>query len=226
MNNNTQKIGGIAAVTEAVIYIFGFILLFTILQPTINDAKSSLDKLTFIIENKTIYQLWILVIYVVFGIVLVPLTIAINEKFTEPSLIGTKVTPIFGFIWSGMVIASGMIASVGIDSVTKVFPTDSNQALNAWKIIGSIQDGLGGGVELIGGLWVFLISITGLKQTVFPKPLNYLGLIVGAAGILTIVPALSDLGAVFGLLQIVWFAWIGVNMLTAQPLAEKKSLKS
>jgi hypothetical protein len=213
MNKNTQKIGGISAIIEAIIYVFGFIFLFTLLQPTINETKSNLDKLTFIIENKTVYQTWILVIYVVFGIILVPLTIAINENFKEPSLIGTKVAPIFGFIWSGLVISSGMISNVGLDSVIKIFSTDPTLALASWQNIEAVHNGLGGGVEVVGGLWVFLISITGLKQMVFQKLCNYLGLVVGSAGILTIVPVLKDLGAVFGLLQIVWFIWIGLNLI-------------
>jgi hypothetical protein len=178
-----------------------------------DGATSDLDKLTFIIENKTIYQLWMLIIYVVFGIVLVPLTIAINESFKEPSLMGTKVAPIFGFIWAGLVVASGMIANVGLDSVITLYSTDTTRALASWQTIGAIQSGIGGGVEVVGGLWVLLISITALKQNVFSKALNILGLLVGAAGILTIIPGLKDLGSVFGILQIIWFAYIGVTML-------------
>jgi hypothetical protein len=40
-----------------------------------------------------------------------------------------------------------------------------------------------------------------------------LGVAVGTAGILTVAPPLTEVGAVFGLGQILWFAWIGVLML-------------
>ncbi|MEM8547042.1 MAG: hypothetical protein AAGF46_02645 [Pseudomonadota bacterium] len=43
-----------------------------------------------------------------------------------------------------------------------------------------------------------------------PRWLNGLGLVVGIAGVATIVPALTALGAVFGLTQIVWFIGVGV----------------
>jgi hypothetical protein len=36
---------------------------------------------------------------------------------------------------------------------------------------------------------------------------------IGAAGVLSVVPALNDLAYGFGLLQIVWFAWLGIVML-------------
>lgn len=213
MKNNNHIIGGISGIIEAILYIFGFILLFSILQPTIDETKSGIDKLKFIIEHKNIYQSWIILIYVVFGIVLIPLTIAISERFNEQPTIWTKATPIFGFIWSGLVIASGMIIIVGLDSVASFFNDDMNLSLASWKTIEAIHNGLGGGVEIVGGIWVFLISSTGLMHKKFNKFLNYFGLIVGGAGILTIVPGLKDLGAIFGLTQIVWFIWIGITLI-------------
>ncbi len=213
LKSNNQIIGGISAIIVSCLYVFGFTILFSILQPTIDETKSGFDKLKFIIDNKTIYQTWILLIYVLFGIVLVPLTVSLSENFKEQNTIWTKITPVFGFIWAGLVIASGMIGVIGIDSVSTIYDLDSNAALTFWKTIEAIQNGLGGGVEIIGGLWVFLISLVGLKQSVFNKFLNYFGLIVGCAGILTIIPGLNDLGAVFGLTQIVWFIWIGIAMI-------------
>jgi hypothetical protein len=56
-----------------------------------------------------------------------------------------------------------------------------------------------------------------LRAGELPKALNYLGLEISAAGIITVVPALGELGAVFGLLQIVWFAWMGIVMLRGRP---------
>ena len=87
------------------------------------------------------------------------------------------------------------------------------QAALAWVIIGAVQDALGGGVEIVGGLWVLLVSIASHQSKVLPKPLDYLGFGVGVAGILTVVPSLGGLGAVFGLGQIIWFAWVGLRML-------------
>jgi len=43
--------------------------------------------------------------------------------------------------------------------------------------------------------------------------LNILGLVVGAVGIITIIPPLNTLVAVFGLGQIIWFIWMGIALL-------------
>jgi hypothetical protein len=40
-----------------------------------------------------------------------------------------------------------------------------------------------------------------------------LGLVVGLAGLLSIVPPLSATAYMFGLLLIIWFAWLGIAML-------------
>jgi len=46
-----------------------------------------------------------------------------------------------------------------------------------------------------------------------PKGLDWLGVAIGVAGVLSVVPVLGDLAYGFGLLQIVWFAWLGIVML-------------
>jgi hypothetical protein len=76
-----------------------------------------------------------------------------------------------------------------------------------------VFNALGGGTEIVGGLWTLLISWTALKAGVFPKALNYLGLLVGIAGIVTIVPNLEGLTMFFGLGQIPWFIGLGVIFL-------------
>jgi hypothetical protein len=47
--------------------------------------------------------------------------------------------------------------------------------------------------------------------------LNWLGVIIGTAGILSLVPALNGLAVVFGLVHIVWFMWLGIVMLRKEP---------
>ena len=42
---------------------------------------------------------------------------------------------------------------------------------------------------------------------------NFITGFIGVAGILSVVPVLKDLGYVFGLLEIVWFVWLGIVML-------------
>lgn len=208
-----QRVGGSAAIINALVYLIGFAMAGTVLNPGNIDAWTPAQKLIFVLEKGAIFQLWMIVIYVVFGISLVVLTVALHERLKERVAGLMQIASAFGLIWAGLVIASGMISSVGLDEVAKIFVENPEKAVSMWTTIGVIQNGLGGGVEVIGGLWVVLVSSAALTSAAYERALGILGLVVGASGLLTIIPALSDLGAVFGASQIVWFSWLAVVML-------------
>lgn len=164
-------------------------------------------------DNQAIIYIGNLFIYVIFGAFLVVLALALHERLKagSPALVQTATA--FGLIWAGLAIASGMIFNVGIETVVDLYGKDPAQAASVWSAIGPVQEGLGGGNEIVGGLWVLLISGAALRTGGLPKALNYLGVAIAVAGTLTVVPALDVLTDVFGLSQIVWFAWLGIVML-------------
>ena len=211
MTNNLQKIGGVAALIEATAYMVGFGLYLTLLDSS--GYVGPVRKVAFLVDNQAIIYIGNLLIYVIFGVFLVVLALALYERLKAGSRALVQTATAFGLIWAGLVIASGMIFNVGIDTVVDLYDKDPAQAASVWSAIGSVQEGLGGGNEIVGGLWVLLISWAALRTGGLPKALNYLGIAIAAAGILTIVPTLDVLTDVFGLSQIVWFAWLGIVML-------------
>jgi len=211
--NTLQKAGGIAALLEALCYVVGFAAMATVLNPGSTEGWSSAQRLEFVLERDVIFQTWNLFIYVVFGVALVVLVVALHERLKARSASLMHIATAFGLIWAGLVIASGMVTSVGLETVAALYDRDPAQADSVWLAVGAIQEGLGGGVEIVGGIWVLLIGVVSLRYRVSPRALGYLGVAVGMFGILTIVPSLGELGAAFGLGQIVWFAWMGTLML-------------
>ena len=122
-------------------------------------------------------------------------------------------TTAFGLIWSGIVLASGMIALVGQRAAVELAATDRAEAVSTWSAVSVVQDALGGGIEMIGALWVLLVSVATLRSSALPRGLAVLGLIVGVAGMVTLVPQLVDAAAVFGLGFIAWYVWAGLVLL-------------
>ncbi|GAB4186225.1 MAG: hypothetical protein Tsb002_10510 [Wenzhouxiangellaceae bacterium] len=205
--------GGVAALFEAFAYLLGFSVLLLVLQPADEATMSALDKMTFALQHKTLLHYWNSVIYVFFGAALVVLVVAMQRLYQLTSGAGAAIASAFGLIWAGLVIAAGMLANVGLAAVAEQYQINPQQALYVWQTINVVQDGLGGGVEFVGGLWVLLLSVLGLRVRHLPPVLNLLGLLVGLAGILTVMPGLDGLGALFGLGQIVWFVYLGVVLL-------------
>jgi hypothetical protein len=208
------KAAGVASLIQALCYICGFAMLATVMSPENAGGWSQVQKLEYILENAALFQLWNVIIYLIFGVALVVLAATLHRLLGgSKSLLIAIATP-FGLIWSGLVIASGMVANVGLSAVSETYARSAEEAANSWAIIGTVQDGIGGGVELVGGIWVLLVSVSSMiSGEILPKWLNWVGFIVGAAGIATIVPALTELGAVFGLTQIIWFVGVGVVLL-------------
>ena len=120
-----------------------------------------------------------------------------------------------GIIWAGSLVASGMVANAGIAPVVALYATDPGQAALTWQAIETVAGGLGNvNGEILGGLWALLVSLAALRTGGLPRGLNILGLWVGAVGILSLIPGLTDLlTGVFGLSQIIWFVWLGIVLL-------------
>ena len=209
--NNLQRIGGVAALFEAAIYISAFVF-FGAFWDFPLEADTT-QKLTFLMNNQVIFYIVNLSMYIIFGAILAILVLAVHERLKNRSPTLSQMASAFGFLWVGLVIASGMIANVGLGVVINLSTKNPEQAMTVWLMINTIVEGLGGGNEFVGGLWVLLLSIAALKINEFSKLLNYLGLFVGLVGILTIYPA-EILTEIFGLGQIIWFSALGITMYT------------
>lgn len=212
---NWQRIGGVASLVEAATFVVGFALYFTLLG---SSDYGSLDiepikNVQFLAEHETTMYAWNLTIYVLFGIALVGLTIGLYERTKSTSPGWAQGGAAFGLIWAGLVIASGMVANIGAAVVVDLYATDPERAATTWLAMHFVVDGIGGGNEIVGGVWLLLVSCAALRGAL-PKRLSQLGIVVGAAGALTVIPPLGEpLGAVFGLGLIGWFVWTGLVML-------------
>jgi len=218
--SNLQKFGGMAAISQALIYILAFIVYGAVLQyPTGSDL---MHKFQFLADKQLLLSVMNLIVYVLFGILLAVMVLAVHERLKAKAGALSRFACVFGFLWVGLVIASGMIDNIGMAAVLKLSETEPEQARIMWLTLNVIVDGIGGGNEIVGGLWVLLLSLAARKGQALTKPLLYLGLFVGAAGISTIYPA-DVLTEIFGLSQIVWFIWIGLA-LYRQPLDEQDAM--
>ena len=213
--NSLQKMGGLAALYEAVAYVLGIVFFIFIVDYSA-DADP-VQTVALLIDNQVSMTIMTLFVFVIFSVFLVVLALALYERLKDRSPAVAQTATVFGLIWAGLVVASGMIFIIGMNNVVALYEQDPAQAVTVWLAIDSVFDGIGGGVELVGGLWILLVSWAALRAGVLPRVLNYLGLAIGLVGILTVVPVFEILTDIFGLSQIVWFVGLGVTMLRGGP---------
>ena len=211
-----QKLGGLSALYLAVAYLIGIVIFLVVLDyPSITDPA---QKVALLVEKQMVIFSTNLLMYVFFGVFLIVLSLALYERLKSGAPLIMQVATAIGIIWAGSLIASGMVSNAGIPPVVALYAKDPVLAALTWQGIEAIASGLGNGNgEILGGLLTLLVSIAALRVGGLAKGLNILGLLVGAVGIISLVPGLTDLTGVFGLGQIIWYVWLGIVLLRSHP---------
>lgn len=215
-----QKPGAIAAFTEALIYLVGFALFFGVLNA--GSQASPEQRLAYLIAQRDVYYAGYLIIGVLFSFVLIALVQAVSVRLSSASPQLVRYTSAVGYIWAGMVLASSLIFLTSLAALAKYHQADAGQALTIYRGIAIIVEALGGGIELVGAVWLLIISYVGLRHRIFSPWLHGWGLLVAGSGVLTLfsgltflaaLPVFEWLTAIFGLGQILWFVALGLALL-------------
>ncbi|WOR16073.1 hypothetical protein RYZ27_05270 [Hyphomonas sp. FCG-A18] len=212
ISHSMRPVGSIAAFVCASTYLIGFAILLTVLAP-FGYGTNALDApaiIKFANETPLILILWNLIIYVLNAICLLLLASALTLHFIERTPELAIVVFALGLIWCALVLGAGMIANVAIEHSGALYEVDPTQAAQDWLLLHRVELGLGGGNEIVGGLWVLICTLAALRSEGFSMGLKALGLLVGISGLLTVLPPFGEVaGAVFGLGMIAWFILVG-----------------
>lgn len=219
-----QKFGGFASLYMAVAHLIGIVIFLIVLDYlSITDPA---QKVALNVDKQMVIFSTNLLMYVFFGFFLVVLSLALHDRLKSGAPAIIQVATAISLIWAGSLIASGMIANAGLASVVAIYDKDPAQAALLWQGIEAVTNGLGNANgEVLGGLWVLLVSLAALRAGELSKSLNIIGLVVGAVGIVSLIPGLTDsLIGIFGLGQIIWFVWLGILLLRSSQSVSSQPL--
>jgi hypothetical protein len=210
-----QKMGGVAALIDAATYLVSMVLLFTLLAPMGSSTNIDFGQfMAFLIDKQTIVFIWHLLMYMVNGVFLVILALALYDRLKAGSPAMAQTATVFGLIWAVLVFTSGFITNHGLNVVVDLYGKDPAQAATIKLLLDTVTLGIDSSDRFLGCLWVLLISWAALRAGGLPKALNYLGIVLGVAGLIsTAAPVLKDLGVAFGLGIIVWWIWLAIVLL-------------
>ncbi len=185
-------------------------------MPSVTDPG---EQVQLLVDHQLGLHLMYLISYVAFGLVLAVLALGLHERLAGIAPATSRFASVVGLIWAGVLVASGMVFIVGMNSVVDLNGTDPAAAVVAWQAIYPVTLGLGGaGGEVLGGTWLLLVNVVALRGHALPTWLSWSGLIAGAAGIISAVPGLAAVAVLFGLLIIIWLVGLGVTLLREHPV--------
>ena len=215
-----QRVGGIAALYIAAAYSAAIpYFLLVVEYPSVVDP---IEKVILLKEHYASMYAMHVIVFEFVGIGLVPLSLALYHRLKGVVPEIAQLATVLGLLWACLLLASSMVFNYGMGEAVRLYGSDPTHAAWVWQTIEPVAQGLGGaGGELVGGLWVLLVSGAAFRAKAMPKPLNWLGMVIAIAGFVSVAPALSDAGIVFGLLQIVWFAWLGTVLLRGGSMAHR-----
>ncbi len=207
--HHLRRAAGFAALYVAAAYLAAIpYFVFLVDYPS---ATTPEDKVTLLVDHHTSMYVMHLVSFELVALALIVVTLGVYQHLLEHAPATSQVAVVVGLVRAGLLLASVMVFDHGMAVVVVQQASDPQQAAATWQVIEPVAEALGGtGGDVLGGVWFLLVSWVALRSRVFPPALNWLGLGVGAAALLSAVPGLSVLEAVVGLLQIVWFLWFGI----------------
>lgn len=216
-----QQVGGLAALVEAGTFIVGIVMFATMLSDYTSGDPTPAESVAFLADNQGALRIWYMVTLILFGIVLVPLALAINDRLSDRTPTLAKTATAFGLVWSGLVLAGGMVANIGIGTVADLAETNPAAAESVWSSVDAVLNGLTGGNEVTGAVWVLVISIAAFGSGALPRSLNTLGVVSGVAGLITVAPGMELFEMVFGVGLITWFVELGIVMIRKPAIDEE-----
>jgi len=210
-----RKAGGLAALTCAATYLFGFALLVTVLAPLGygTDGVDAVAVAAFIAERPGVLIAWNTTIYVVNALALVVLVVALRQQIARSRPDAAAVTGAIGLVWATLVLGAGMIANVAVER-THALADDPAAAASLWQTLHAVELGLGGGNEIAGGAWLLVVSLVARASGTLGRVPSGIGALSGLAGLATVLPPFGELaGAAFGFGAIAWFVAVGLVLL-------------
>jgi len=201
---------GLAFIGMALCYITLFVIYGAVLS-TPFDATTA-QKITYIIEHKTLFNLTYILGYVAFACLLCFCVYVTNCLYQQASKTTMAMASLFGYFWMLVLLCTGMIGISSNELLASQNLTNPTAAEVIFHTRTLMTESLGGGIEFIGGVWLILLAAVCLRHKLLSKPLAIFTLVKGLIGVVTLFCADTLLRELFGITGIIWFIWMGIAL--------------
>jgi hypothetical protein len=217
---NLQRSGGIAAIVHRFAYVVAMVIFFGLLSPLFTATAA--EYVAFIAENHGLMYASILIAYWLPGATVVVMALALYNLVKDDAPVLAQVATVFALIWAALIIGSGNLMLSNFGVIARTYANDPAQAVTLWKALNAVEHGIISDNEIIGSLWVSLLSYAALSINRLNRGLCYLGLLLGVIGVGTglfaFIPEIHEMVVLFGLGMVAWSVWVGVALLRGHPI--------
>jgi Domain of unknown function (DUF4386) len=214
--NNSQKAAGIGALLQGIFFVIVLVLIFGVLPQFglkgPNDFADPAKVLPFV-AGQPLVAFWLFPGDILFAVFLILTVVGLHDHLQAKSHLLMQLATGSGLVATALILANGTIGA-SVLQLARNYPQDRALAETAFQTLSLVSSngvGLISGGIFAYGWWAALMSWVALRAGIFPKVLNYIGLLFGISGIgaIMILP-LGFLGPVIG---IVWCIWLGAVLL-------------
>src|SRR5665811_649363 len=123
-----QKMGGIAALIGAATNLFALVTLLTLLEPKGYGSDDPGPIVAFLADNQAFMRAWYQIIWLVFGVCMIFLSLALYERLKAGSPARAQAVTTFGLIYAVLVIVIGALSINDLDTVVRLHSANPAQA--------------------------------------------------------------------------------------------------
>ncbi|MCC7354005.1 MAG: DUF4386 family protein [Anaerolineae bacterium] len=195
-----QKVSPIAAFLNALVGIATLIVALVLIGPAVMADRTLLAQFALHNPAPLIIQDVLKLVSVAIAIVLI-VTFHLRLASSHPKLIFTAT--VFGLLSVLCLSVNAILSLIATSQAANLVQGQSELGNQLSVIIGALAMA----TILTNGPWYLLVSWSALKTNRLPKPLSYIGLVMGMFSLL------PPFGVIVLLLSIVWSLWLGVVFL-------------
>jgi len=225
--NSSLKVAGVGALLQGVFFVIVLVLILGVLPGFgLQGPKDFADpaKVLPFIASQPFVAFWLFPGDILFAVFLFLAVIGLHDYLQAQLPFLMRLATGAGLVATALILANGTIGASMLQ-LARNYPQNRDAAETTFltlSLVSSNGVGLVSGGIFAYGWWAVLISWVALRAGIFPKALNYVGLLFGIAGIgaIVILP-LGFLGPVIG---IVWCIWLGVVLLRREGFTDSNRL--
>jgi hypothetical protein len=219
---DVRKLGGVAAIVEAVFFLIVPVL-FVLILPRMGLSLAAQGDTTKLLQFSMKSPLLVLFdsALVIAAAAIVTLALVMRDQLRDAAPLAMRGSMIAASIGAALLVAAGVGDSYDLTGMGQLYATNHTMATTAYAGVGTLATGLMWAGWLAYGAWAVIASWTALRSGAFAPAQNYLGLAWGILAMLAVFavasPTLYLLSLLVPIVGVIWTGWLAMRLLQVTP---------